>query len=265
MSEKVDRDGVAVGRRFAGAVAVVTGAGHGIGAACARRLAQEGARVMVLDLDGDAAAAVARSLPRADGGEHHAVAVDVTDASAVTEALAAVEQRTERLDALVNVAGGGMPEPAFEDGDDEPFERMWQLNFLSVVRVTRAAIPMLQRSDRAAVVTISSVNGLIALGGEAYSAAKAGLTSLTTNLAVRYAPGIRVNAVAPGTTRTRVWDHQGGPDRLARLYPLARVGEPEDVAAAVAFLASADGAWITGHTLPVDGGLSIRGVPEFGR
>src|SRR5690606_26937126 len=153
MSEKVDRDGAAVGRRFAGAVAVVTGAGHGIGAACARRLAQEGARVMVLDLDGDAAAAVARSLPRADDVEHHAIAVDVTDASAVTEALAAVEQRTERLDALVNVAGGGMPEPAFEDGDDEPFERMWQLNFLSVVRVTRAAIPMLQRSDRAAVVT----------------------------------------------------------------------------------------------------------------
>src|SRR5690606_41312979 len=64
---------------------------------------------------------------------------------------------------------------------------------------------------------------------------------------------------------TRVWDHQGGPDRLARLYPLARVGEPEDVAAAVAFLASADGAWITGHTLPVDGRLSIRGVPEIGR
>src|SRR5690606_2314369 len=159
---------------------------------------------------GDAAAALAGACPRAEDGELPAVAVDVAGASGVTEALAAGEQRTERLDALVNVAGGGMPEPTFEDGDDEPFERMWQLNFLSVVRVTRAAIPMLQRSDRAAVVTISSVNGLIALGGEAYSAAKAALTSLTTNLAVRYAPGIRVNAVAPGTTRTRVWDHQGG-------------------------------------------------------
>jgi meso-butanediol dehydrogenase/(S,S)-butanediol dehydrogenase/diacetyl reductase len=165
---------------------------------------------------------------------------------------------------LVNVAGGGMAEPPFGEGDDEAFERMWRLNFLSVVRMTRAALPLLQRSDRAAIVTVSSVNGLMALQSEAYSSSKAAVHSLTTNLAIRYAPGIRVNAVAPGTTRTRVWDHQGGPDRLARLYPMGRVGEPDDVAAAVAFLASCDAAWITGHTLPVDGGLSVRGIPSFG-
>ena len=90
-----------------------------------------------------------------------------------------------------------------------------------------------------------------------YSSAKAGITSLTTNLAASLAPeGIRVNAVAPGTIRTRVWvGQEGGADQMQPLYPLGRVGEPEDVAGAVAFLASSDAAWITGHTLPVDGGL----------
>jgi len=253
------------GARMRGAVVVVTGAGHGIGAACAARLASEGARVAVLDLDGDAARQVAASLPPVDGGAHRALVTDVTEATSVAEALVAVEGWSERVDGLVNVAGGGMHETPFEDGEDAEFERMWQLNFLSVVRMTRAVLPLLQRSDRAAVVTVSSVNGLVPLGSEAYSSAKAALSSLTANLAIRYAPGIRINAVAPGTTRTRVWDHQGGPDRLAGMYPMGRIGEPEDIAAAVAFLASPDAAWITGHTLPVDGGLNVRGVPEFGR
>ena len=106
-------------------------------------------------------------------------------------------------------------------------------------------------------MTVSSINAFTALGSESYSSAKAGLTSLTGNLAASLAKdGIRVNAVAPGTIRTRVWDAQvGGADRLVPLYPLGRVGEPEDIAAAIAFLASRDAAWITGHTLPVDGGL----------
>jgi NAD(P)-dependent dehydrogenase (short-subunit alcohol dehydrogenase family) len=82
---------------------------------------------------------------------------------------------------------------------------------------------------------------------------------LIANLAAEHGPrGVRINAVAPGTVRTRVWDAQGGPDRLADRYPLRRVGEPADIAAAIAFLCSADAAWITGHVLPVDGGLSIR-------
>ena len=124
----------------------------------------------------------------------------------------------------------------------------------------RAAIPFLRRSDRApAIVTVSSINAHAPLGSEPYSSAKAGLTALTKNLAIYLArDGIRVNAVAPGTIRTRVWESQeGGAERMKPLYPLGRVGEPEDVAGAVAFLASTDAAWITGHTLPVEGGLLL--------
>ncbi|NGN69378.1 SDR family oxidoreductase, partial [Streptomyces sp. A7024] len=116
---------------------------------------------------------------------------------------------------------------------------------------------------RGAVVNIGSVNGLTGLGSHAYSAAKAALGSLTRTLAVEAGErGVRVNLVAPGTVRTRNWDgREADLAAMARdAYPLGRIGEPDDVAAAVAFLASADAAWITGVTLPVDGGLTISNL-----
>ena len=247
--------------RFDDQVVFITGAAHGIGAATARRLHSEGATVVIADHDQQAAEQVAGDL----GGRAVAVPCDVTDRSSVDSAMSVVRESYGRLDQLITVAGASRPMPVFDEQPDELWEDLLEINLVGVMRSVRAAVPLLQRSDRAAVVTVTSVNGLVALGSEAYSSAKAALTSLTENLAIRYAPGIRVNAVAPGTTRTRVWDHQGGPDRLAGMYPMGRVGEPEDIAAAVAFLASPDAAWITGHTLPVDGGLNVRGVPEFGR
>jgi NAD(P)-dependent dehydrogenase (short-subunit alcohol dehydrogenase family) len=178
----------------------------------------------------------------------------------VDDAVAAAAAELGGLDVVVNVAGGDLPHGVFEETGDEIWSALLELNLVGVARVCRAAIPLLRRSSGSpAIVTVSSINGQTALGSEAYSSAKAGLTALTANLARYLGPdGVRVNAVAPGTIRTRVWDDQeGGADRMLPLYPLGRVGEPSDVAAAVAFLASGDAAWITGHVLPVDGGLLL--------
>jgi meso-butanediol dehydrogenase / (S,S)-butanediol dehydrogenase / diacetyl reductase len=243
--------------RFADAAVIVTGGGHGIGRACAIRLAEEGARVAVADLDLEAAEQVVAGLP--DGADRHRpVRLDVTDPATVDQAFADVASRFGGIDVLVNVAGGDTAHGRFEETADEVWFRMLDLNLLSVVRCCRAAVGHLRQSPRSpAIVNTSSLNAVMAFGSEPYSAAKAGIGAVTVNLAASLAAdGIRVNTVAPGTIRTRNWDHQeGGADRMRHLYPLGRVGEPEDVAAAVAFLASPDAAWITGHTLPVDGGL----------
>lgn len=248
-------------RRLEGSTAFISGGAHGIGRACAERLAHEGALVAIADVDEGVAQEVATVLTLEAGASHLAIHVDVTDAVSVATALKRAAERFGHIDVLVNVAGGDIDHGGFEDITDDVWGRMWELNLMSVVRSCRAVIPYLRVSSRSpAIVTVGSINALIALGSEPYSAAKAGISALTLNLAASLAPaGIRVNAVAPATIRTRVWDDQGdGADRLRDMYPLGRVGEPEDVAAAVAFLASADAAWITGHTLPVDGGLLTR-------
>jgi meso-butanediol dehydrogenase / (S,S)-butanediol dehydrogenase / diacetyl reductase len=251
--------------RFAGAAVVVTGGGHGIGRACGARFAEEGARVVVADLDLTAAQHVATGLGHRN--RHHvAVWLDVTEVSSVERAFADVVSGLGGIDVLINVAGGDTSHGTFEETTDEVWVSMIELNLLGVVRCCRAAIPHLRRSTMGpAIVNVSSVNALAALGSEPYSSAKAGIGALTINLAASLAAdGIRVNTVAPATIRTRNWDEQeGGADRLRHLYPLGRVGEPEDVAAAVAFLASSDAAWITGHTLPVDGGLMTGARPEL--
>jgi meso-butanediol dehydrogenase / (S,S)-butanediol dehydrogenase / diacetyl reductase len=243
--------------RFADAAVIVTGGAHGIGRACAARLAEEGARLAVADLDQTAAQQVATDLTHSDR-RHVAVWLDVTDASSVERAFADAISELGGIDVVINVAGGDTDHGTFEETTDEVWIRMVELNLLGVVRCCRAAIPHLRRSEKSsAIVNVSSINALAALGSEPYSAAKAGIGPLTINLAASLAAdGIRVNTVAPATIRTRNWDGQeGGADRLRHLYPLGRVGEPEDVAGAVAFLASSDAAWITGHTLPVDGGF----------
>lgn len=246
--------------RFDGSAVVVIGGAHGIGRACAVRLADEGARVAVLDRDLEQAREVVAGL-RTAADPHLALEVDITVTASVDAAVTAVVTAFGGLDALVHVAGGASAQHPFEESTDQEWQAEVELNLFGVVRSTRAALPHLRRSGRTpAVVVVSSINALAALGSEAYSAAKAGLSGLVLNLAGRAAPdGVRVNVVAPGTVRTRVWTHQeGGADRLRDWYPLGRVGEPEDVAAAVAFLASADAAWITGHTLPVDGGFLLN-------
>lgn len=247
-------------RRFDGRVALITGAAHGIGRATARRLAREGAAIVVADIDADAAEKVVRELT-ASGAAALAVTCDVTDRPAVQAAVDVAADRFGRLDVLVNNVGVATDTP-FENVDEEEWRAQVDPTLNGAVRAIQAALPHLLRAPAGgAVVNVGSVNGLAAFGNEAYSAAKAGLVSLTQNLALRYGRrGVRVNLVAPGTIRTTIWKErlEREPDvldRMADLYPLGRVGEPDDVAAAIAFLASDDAAWITGTVLRVDGGV----------
>lgn len=240
-------------RRFDDRVAFVTGAAHGIGAAIAERLAAEGAAVTLADRDESAVRELAN---RSGGSDLHHVRCDVTDSASVRDAIASAVERFGRLDVLVNNAGGGSGIP-FEETDDDDWRRMTELNLGGAVRCIRAALPHLVAGPGGgSVVSVSSVNGLAAFGDIAYATAKAGLLNLTANLAVEYGrSGVRFNAVAPGTIRTRVWDGRDETlDRIAGQLPMGRVGRPEDIAAAVAFLASDDAAWITGEVLRVDGG-----------
>lgn len=243
--------------RFAGYSVLITAAGQGIGAATARRLAAEGAAVLVTDLDAKRAAHTAAAIREA-GGTAESLVCDVADRAAVEAAVAHAVTAFGRLDVLVNNAyAAGQDTPLFEDETDEVWERDLDITLSGPFRCARAALPHLVASGRGAIVTIGSVNGEQDFGGHAYSAAKAGLTSLTRTLAGHAGPrGVRVNLVAPGTIRTDAWAGRDAElDRAAALYPLGRVGTPEDIASAVAFLASTDAAWITGTTLRVDGGI----------
>ncbi|MFD9570184.1 SDR family NAD(P)-dependent oxidoreductase [Streptomyces sp. NPDC059982] len=254
-------------RRFEGYGVLVTGAGRGIGEATARRLAGEGARVLVTDVDGDRAQKAAAGI-RESGGEALALVCDVGDRASVEAAVAHAVREFGTLDVLVNNAYACHPDAAlFEDESDEEWQRDLDITLTGAYRCARAALPHLAAAPdrRGAIVGIGSVNGEQDFGNHAYSAAKAGLASLTRTLAGHAAPrGVRVNLIAPGTVRTDAW--AGREDLLAAAatqYPLGRVGLPGDIAAAVAFLASRDAAWITGVTLPVDGGILVS-RPRWG-
>ncbi|MFF7519906.1 SDR family NAD(P)-dependent oxidoreductase [Streptomyces pseudovenezuelae] len=244
--------------RFEGHTALVTGAARGIGAAVARRLAEEGARVVLTDRDGRVVEDTAARL-REQGLTARALECDVADRTAVEAAVDHAVTAFGALDVLVNCAARCTPEtPLFEDDLDEEWARDLDITLSGPYRCSRAALPHLVASGRGAIVNIGSVNGLQDFGNHAYSAAKAGLGSLTRTLAGHAAArGVRVNLVVPGTVRTSAWEgREAELTGMRRLYPLGRVGEPEDIAAAVAFLASRDAAWITGTTLVVDGGLT---------
>ena len=242
--------------RFKDRVVVVTGSGSGIGRVMAQKFAAEGAKVAVIDWKGDKAEEVAAEI----GGTAHAFRADVSKGAEVKTMVKEVVSRLGPVDVLVNNA-------AIADGDDilkidEPtWERDVSVVLKSVFLCSQAVLPSMIERRGGVIVNITSVNGLSALGNEAYSAAKAGVINLTQGIAVRYGHhGIRCNAIAPGTIRTPIWQERIDRDpvvfeRLVKWYPLGRVGEPEDIANAAMFLASDDAGWITGTVLTVDGGL----------
>lgn len=255
--------------RFEGRTVLVVGGTTGIGWATAQRIATEGGTVALADVETTNPRERVAELP---GDTHIGVECDVLNQAVVQRALDDIARRVGTLHGLVHVAGGDVAHGDFESTDDETWRLMFELNLLGPVRVLRAAMPLMARRDAdnptdagAAVVLVSSINSMLSLGSEPYSSAKAALGPLVGNLAAQYGPqGLRFNALAPGTIRTRVWDEQGGPDHLASNYPLQRVGEPSEVAAALAFLCSDDSSFITGQTLTVDGGLSVQS-PFHGR
>jgi NAD(P)-dependent dehydrogenase (short-subunit alcohol dehydrogenase family) len=222
-------------------------------------MAAEGARVVIADRDSERGEAVAAEIEGA-GGIAMAVTTDVAEGPAITAAVADARRAFGPVDVLVNNASEGRG-----DGILEIDESTWDRDFAVALRgaflCAKAVLPDMIERHRGVILNVGSVNGLTALGQEAYSAAKAGLVSLTRSLAVRYGPdGIRANAVAPATVRTPAWKARLEADpaifeRLREWYPLRRIGEPEDVANAALFLASDDAAWISGIVLVVDGGL----------
>ncbi len=241
-------------------VALITGAGSGIGRATALLFAQEGATVVAADKIGERAEETAR-LVTEDGGRAIGVTADVSVAADVTAMVEAAVGSFGRVDVLVNNAGLSVGDTIL-DFDEAAWDLNLDVVLKSVYLCSRAVLPGMLERKRGAICNISSVNGIFAVGESAYAAAKAGMISLTANMANHFGKdGVRVNCVAPGTIRTPIWSERLKKDpnvfdTLKVWYPLGRVGEPEDVANACLFLCSDAAAWITGVTLPVDGGLT---------
>jgi NAD(P)-dependent dehydrogenase (short-subunit alcohol dehydrogenase family) len=240
---------------FEGRVALVTGGASGIGRATALRLSRDGAAVAVLDRDGDGARAVAAEV----GGP--AYEVDVRDGDAVRAAVDATVDLLGGLSILVNNAGVGDLRP-LHTVDDRLWHRLVDVNLTGTYNAMAAAIPVMLAAGRGVIVNNASVSGLSPTRGEAaYSAAKAGVIALTASGALEYGPTIRVNCVAPGFVRTpltAIWDeHPEAFAPIGEAIPLGRIGEADEVAEVIAFLCSDAAAYVTGHTLVVDGGLSL--------
>ena len=249
--------------RYAGRVAVVTGSARGIGAATARRFADEGASVAVLDLNEDSAAETASTL----GAEKAiGVACDVSDSSSVDAAVSRVVDELGKVDVLVNNAGVTRDNLLFKMTEDD-WDAVMNVHLRGSFLMSRAIQKHMVAAKFGKIVNLSSVSALGNRGQANYSAAKMGLQGFTRTLALELGPfGINVNAIAPGFIVTDMTDATARrvgvePEdyrkAAAERTPVRRVGYPEDIAAAAAFLCSDEASFITGQTLYVDGGAKI--------
>ncbi len=243
--------------RFQGRTAIITGGAQGIGRAIADRLAAEGAAVVIADVKADLAGEAAVAI-EARGSQALAVATDVTDAEQVAALVQKTLDRFGRIDILVNNAGTTR-DGLFLMMPEADWDLVMMVNLKSAYLVTKAVVRSMMKQRYGRIVSISSVAGLCGNAGQAnYAASKAGLVGFTKALAKELGPrGITVNAVAPGFVRTELTREL--PEALiakaVELTPLGRLGTVDDIAAAVAFLASEDAAFVTGQVLRVDGGM----------
>jgi 2-hydroxycyclohexanecarboxyl-CoA dehydrogenase len=248
-------------------VVIVTGGAGGIGAALCRRFGAEGAAVAVFDLDGAAADKVAANI-RAAGGKAQAYAVDISDRGRVNAAVAQTEQELGPIDVLVNNAGWDRAGP-FLDSEAVLWQKIVAINLMGPLNMHHAVLKGMSARGRGRVVNISSDAGRVGSSGESvYSACKGGIIAFSKTMARELArKQININVVCPGPTDTAMFrDFAGADERaeklksaLAKAIPFGRLGQPDDLAGAVCFLASDDAAFITGQVLSVSGGLTMAG------
>ena len=250
--------------RFAGKIALVSGAGSGIGRAVARAYAGEGARVFAADINAAAVADLAAKVPGLDP-----LTLDVGSDDSIADTIAAVRAGARRLDILFNAAGIYSAE-RFHQLTRAAMSRVLEVNLVGASMLMRACAALMAESGGGAIVNVASVTGRTGGVAVAYSASKAGLISTTQSAARALAgQGVRVNAIAPGPMRTSMWTEiqnslgagqdVGAFDGMAEArIPMGRLGTPDDLVAAALFLSSSDSAYITGQTINVDGGMALN-------
>lgn len=254
-------------RRFEDKVVVVTGGGGGIGGATCRRFAGEGAKVAVFDLNLAAAEQVAAQI-RAAGGTAQAMGCDITDRTSVDQAVAATAEALGAIDVLVNNAGWDVFKPFVQTVPAE-WERLIAVNLTGALHMLHAVLPGMAERRAGRIVNVASDAARGGSSGEAvYSACKGGLVALSKTLAREHArQGITVNVVCPGPTDTAllagVAEGARDPAKLLEAFrsaiPLGRLGQPDDLAGAIAFFASDDAGFVTGQVVSVSGGLTMHG------
>jgi len=247
-----------------GKVAMVTGAGGGVGRAISKRLASEGCKVTLIGRSRDKLTKVASEI-----GDKKNVLTVATDITKEAEVLSAIEQTIssfDRIDILVNNAGMITDPAPFHETSEDQWNELIDTNLIGTFRMTKAAIPVMMKTGGGNIVNVSSVLGIRSIPKvplTVYGVTKAGVIMFTKSIAVEYGQyGIRCNCVCPSTIRSSIIEpylqDENAKKVLESTFPLRRIGEPEDIAGAVAYLSSDDARWITGSVIMVDGGVSAK-------